>query len=266
MSKLKTIKMDLNIRNKFFIVGGTGSGFGRAVSKALASEGAKVLAISRTERKLTELKSLFPENIEILAGDLSGSDVLEEVAYLASKQELTGVFFNAGGPPAGTFDEISMKQWDDAYQSVVRWKIELTKLLLPQLKQQQYGRLLFLESVSVKQPVENLVLSNSFRSAMAGFVKTLSQEIAQFNITANILAPGFHDTAAIQRLVTKKSEQTGLNESEIRNQFTKDVPVGAMGNPDDLASLAVWLLSPHSRYITGQTITHDGGLTRGLFG
>ncbi len=266
LKQLKIESMDLNIKNEFFIVGGAGSGFGNAVSKALASEGARVLAISRTESKLTELKNQFPQNIEVLAGDLTRSNVLEEVASLASKQKLTGVFFNAGGPPAGTFDEISMSQWDEAYQSVVRWKIELTKLLLPQLTEQRYGRLLFLESVSVKQPVENLILSNSLRSAMVGFVKTLSQEIARLNITANILAPGFHDTAAIQRLITKKAEQTVLSEEEIKNHFTKDVPVGEMGNPDDLASLAVWLLSPHSRYITGQTITHDGGLTRGLFG
>jgi len=266
LKQLKIESMDLNIENDFFIIGGAGSGFGNAVSKALASEGARVLAISRTESKLTELRNLFPENIEVLAGDLTSSNVLKEIASLASGQKLTGTFFNAGGPPAGTFDEISMNQWDDAYQSVVRWKIELTKLLMPQFKEQGYGRLLFLESVSVKQPVENLILSNSLRSAMIGFVKTLSQEIAQHNITANILAPGFHNTAAIQRLITKKAEQTGKSEKEIKSQFTKDVPVGSMGNPDDLASLAVWLLSPHSRYITGQTITHDGGLTKGLFG
>jgi len=216
LKQLKIESMDLNIENDFFIVGGAGSGFGNAVSKALASEGARVLAISRTESKLTELRNLFPENIEVLSGDLTSSNVLKEIASLASGQKLTGIFFNAGGPPAGTFDEISMNQWVDAYQSVVRWKIELTKLLMPQFKEQGYGRLLFLESVSVKQPVENLILSNSLRSAMIGFVITLSQEIAQHNITANILAPGFHNTAAIQRLVTKKSEQTGLNESEIR--------------------------------------------------
>ena len=268
MKQLKIESMDLNIKNKFFIVGGAGSGFGNAVSRVLASEGAMVLAISRTENKLTELKNLFPENIEVLTGDLTNSDVLNEVASLASGKELTGVFFNAGGPPAGTFNEITMNQWDEAYHSVVRWKIELTKLLLPQLIQQRYGRLLFLESVSVKQPVENLILSNSLRAAIVGFVKTLSQEVAQHNVTANILAPGFHETNAIQRLITKKAEQTGtgISEEEIKSQFTKDIPVGSMGNPEDLASIAVWLLSPHSRYITGQTITHDGGLTKGLFG
>lgn len=258
--------MELDIRDRFFIIGGAGSGFGRAVAIALANEGAKVLAVSRTKEKLIKLKNQFPHNVEPLVGDLGNETLLAKIAAIASKKKLSGVFVNAGGPPAGTFEEITMEQWDEAYEKVVRWKILLTKLLLPQLKQQQYGRLLYLESVSIKQPVENLILSNSMRSAMAGFVKTLSQEIALSGVTANILAPGFHATAAIERLITKKSEQTGLDEDEIRKQFTKDAPVGTMGDPSDLASLAVWLLSPYSRFITGQTITHDGGLTKGLFG
>jgi len=258
--------MYLDIKNRFFIIGGAGSGFGRAVAIALANEGAKILAVSRTEEKLLELKNQFPNHVEPMVGDLGNETLLKKIAYTASNKRLSGVFVNAGGPPAGTFEEITMKQWDEAYEKIVRWKILLTKLLLPQLKEQHYGRLLYLESVSIKQPVENLILSNSMRSAMAGFVKTLSQEIAQYGITANILAPGFHATAAIERLIIKKREQTGLDENEIRKQFTKDAPVGTMGDPSDLATLAVWLLSPHSRFVTGQTITHDGGLTKGLFG
>ena len=258
--------MNLNICNEFFIVGGAGSGFGKAVALALAYEGANVLAVSRTESKLMEIKNKYPDNIELFVGDLTNNQVISEIAAIAVGKKLSGVFFNAGGPPAGTFEDISLQQWDEAYQSVVRWKIALTKLLLPQLKQQQYGRLLFLESVSVKQPVENLMLSNSMRAAVTGFVKTLSQEVAGYQITANVMAPGFHNTAAIKRLIDIKNEQTGLDKEQIQSIFTKDIPVGRMGKPDDLASLAIWLLSPHARYITGQTITHDGGLTKGLFG
>ncbi len=258
--------MDLNIENSFFIVGGAGSGFGKATALALASEGAQVLAVSRTGNKLEALKNLYPHNIQLLAGDLTKSNVLSEIAVVAAGNKLSGVFFNAGGPPAGTFEEVSMKQWDDAWHSVVRWKIELTKLLLPQLIKQQYGRLVYLESISVKQPVENLILSNSLRAAVVGFTKTLSNEVADKNITVNVLAPGYHDTAAIQRLITKKSQQNNLAENIVKEQFTNDIPVKKMGNPDDLAKLAVWLLSPHARYITGQTISHDGGLARGFFG
>lgn len=258
--------MNLHLENNFFIVGGAGSGFGKATALALAAEKAQVLAVSRTGEKLYELKSLYPNNIELLVGDLTNSLTLSKIATIAAKNRLSGVFFNAGGPPAGTFEEISMKQWDNAYETVVRWKIELTKLLLPQFKKQQYGRLVYLESVSVKQPVENLILSNSLRAAMVGFVKTLSNETAIHNITANVLAPGYHDTAAINRLIIKKSQQSGMSETETKALFAGDIPVSSMGDPDDLASLATWLLSPQSHYVTGQTISHDGGLIRGLFG
>jgi 3-oxoacyl-[acyl-carrier protein] reductase len=258
--------MDLNLNNQYFIVCGAGSGFGKSVALALAGEKANVLAISRTENKLLKLKEKFPENIELLTGDLTNESILTEIADKVKGNKLSGVFFNSGGPPAGTIDEITMQQWDKAYLSVVKWKIALTGLLLPQLKRQQYGRLVYLESVSVKQPVENLVLSNAMRAAVTGFVKTLSQEVAKFNISANVLAPGYHKTAAIERLIVKKREQTGMEENEIEKLFTKEIPAGKMGNPDDLASLALWLLSPQSRYVTGQTITHDGGLVKGLFG
>ena len=233
---------------------------------ALAAEKAQVLAVSRTGEKLVELKKQYPNNIQLLVGDLTSKLILSEIVALSAGKRLSGIFFNAGGPPAGTFEEISMKQWDEAYHAIVRWKIELTKRLLPQLKKQQYGRLVYLESISVKQPVENLMLSNSLRAAMVGFVKTLSSEVAKDNITANVLAPGYHDTAAMKRLIIKKSQQSGMSEAEVKTLFTGDIPTGTMGNPDDLASLATWLLSPRSQFITGQTISHDGGLAKGLFG
>jgi len=258
--------MNLHMENNFFIVGGAGSGFGKATALALAAEKAQVLAISRTGEKLSELQKQYPDNIQLLTGDLTSGITLSEIASIAAGKNLSGVFFNAGGPPAGTFDEISMQQWDEAYNTVVRWKIELTKLLLPQLIKQQYGRLVYLESISVKQPVENLILSNSLRAAMVGFVKTLSNETAKHNITANVLAPGYHNTAAMKRLIVKKSQQSGMSEKDTQTLFTGDIPVGTMGNPDDLASLAIWLLSGQSRFVTGQTISHDGGLARGLFG
>ncbi len=258
--------MNLQIENKFFIVCGAGSGFGAATALALAAENAQVLAVSRTGEKLSALKNKYPKNIQPFAGDLTNSLTLSEIAVTASEKKLSGVFFNAGGPPAGTFNEITLNQWDEAWKLVIRWKIELTKLLIPQLIKQQYGRLVYLESVSVKQPVENLMLSNSLRAAMVGFVKTLSNETAKHNITANVLAPGYHRTAAINRLIAKKSQQNNITEKEAEKLFTAEVPVGTMGNPDDLATLATWLLSPLSRYVTGQTISHDGGLARGFFG
>jgi 3-oxoacyl-[acyl-carrier protein] reductase len=134
------------------------------------------------------------------------------------------------------------------------------------MMQAGYGRFLYIESSSVKQPLENLVLSNSFRVAVAGFVKTLSREIAASGVTLNILAPGSHNTPAIERIYQKKSEQTKMDPETVRKQAAEQIPVGFLGDAADLASLALWLLSPASKYITGQTISVDGGQVRGIFG
>jgi 3-oxoacyl-[acyl-carrier protein] reductase len=141
--------------------------------------------------------------------------------------------------------------------------VKLTQELLEKFKDQNYGRILYIESVAVKQPIENLILSNSLRMAVVGFVKTLSQEVAHQGITLNILAPGYHATPAMERLFANKSMLLGISPEDARKEFEKETKVGFLGDPKDFASLAVWLLSPHSRFITGQTISVDGGLIKG---
>lgn len=258
--------MNLEIANRFFIVGGAGSGFGRAISEALASEGAMVLAISITERKLISLVKKFPDKIEYLCGDIMTEEMHQKIFEWAEKKQISGIVFNASGPPAGGMNDINMQMWDNAWKTVVRWKIALAMKLLALLKKQQYGRMLFIESVSVKQPIKNLILSNALRPAVVGFVKTLSQEVAGDGITANILAPGYHSTAAMDRLFVKKAEMEGISTEDAKLSFENEIPVGAIGKPEEMAGLALWLLSPLSRYVTGQTITHDGGLVSFLFG
>ncbi len=258
--------MNFKVENKLFIVGGAGSGFGRSIASVLASEGADVLAISRTEEKLISLVSDFPNKIEYLCGDIMKQDVQDKILTLTADKQISGVVFNASGPPAGGFADINMQMWDEAWETVVRWKIAFAESLLPILKKQKYGRMLFIESVSVKQPIKNLVLSNAFRPAIVGFAKTLSREVATDGITVNILAPGYHSTAAMQRLFVKKAETEGITIKEAQMAFENEIPIGAMGKPEEMASLALWLLSPLSRYVTGQTITHDGGLVSSLFG
>lgn len=257
--------MDLKIKDQYFLVGGAGSGFGKAVSLALAAEGAKILAVSRTEEKLDALKKEFPDKIDILSADLSKDETHQQIEEYYKNKTLSGIFVNAGGPPAGSFNEVSIKQWDEAWQTIVRWKISLIYKLLPLMQKNNYGRILFLESISVKQPVPNLILSNTLRPAIMGFAKSLSAEVASQGITINLLAPGFHRTAAMDRIVRKKSELENISFEEAEKILEKQIPVGKMGNPEDLATLSAWLLSPHSRYVTGQTISHSGGLVKGMF-
>lgn len=256
--------MNLQMHDQLFIIGGATSGFGKAIAEALLAEGARIIAVARGEEKLKTLQAAAPERVEILAGDLSDSAVIRQLEAVVGDRQLHGLVINAGGPPAKTVLETTLEDWDNAYRSLLRWKVELTQALVPKMMERQYGRVIYIESSSVKQPLENLVLSSSLRVAVVGMVKTLSQEIAKSGVTLNILGPGSHDTPAIDRIYRKKSEQTGLPVEEVREKAIAQIPVGALGLPADFASLALWLLSPHSRYVTGQTITLDGGSVKSM--
>jgi len=147
---------------------------------------------------------------------------------------------------------------------LLRWKVHLVQQLLPLFKKNREGRILFSESVSVKQPIPNLVLSNALRMAVAGMAKTLSGEIAEAGINVNVLGPGYHETAAMKRLFAKKSEITGITEAEARKYFDDQTATHTMGSAEDFASLAAWLLSPLSAYVTGQVLIVDGGLVKSV--
>ena len=258
--------MDLLIKNQLFLVGGATSGFGKAIAEALIKEGANIIAVARNNDALQALKAAAPEQVETIAGDITQIEIIEKITAIIGTRQLHGMLINAGGPPAKTVLETTLEDWDSAYKNILRWKVAITQSFVPKMKDHHYGRIVYIESSSVKQPLENLVLSNSLRLAVVGFVKTLSQEIAKTGITLNVMGPGSHDTPAIERIYKKKAEQTGLSAEETRQQGIQQIPVGALGRPEDFASLAVWLLSPASRYITGQTITVDGGMVKGIFG
>lgn len=258
--------MNLEIKNQLFIVGGATSGFGKAIAEALIAEGANIIAIARGEEKLLILQSAAPNQVEILAGDLATPTILQLLIEKVGKRQLHGILVNAGGPPAKTVMETTLEDWDNAYQSLLRWKVALTKAFVPSMMEHGYGRILFIESYTVKQPLENLVLSNSLRVAVVGMVKTLSQEISKSGVTLNVIGPGSHNTPAINRIYQKKSEQTGMPFEKVKSVAIEQIPVGVLGEASDFASLAIWLLSPVSRFITGQTITVDGGAVKGIMG
>lgn len=258
--------MNLEISNQLFIIGGASSGFGKAITLALVKEGANIMAVARGEEKLKELKQQAPDQIEILPGDLSEETTLNALLNKIENRTIHGMVVNAGGPPAKMVLETSLEDWDQAYKQILRWKVALTKAIVPKMINNGYGRIVYIESVSVKQPVENLVLSTSLRLAVVGMVKTLSQEIARSGVTLNILGPGSHNTPAINRLYVKKAEQTGMSFEEAKKAGIDQIPVGKLGEAEDFAGLAVWLLSPQSKFITGQTITVDGGAVKGIMG
>ncbi|MGM0408888.1 MAG: SDR family oxidoreductase [Bacteroidota bacterium] len=258
--------MDLQIKNQTFIVTGVTSGFGRSVAERLIKEGANVIGVARRKELLSELKYTYDSRFDYLAIDITEKNAVDQLIEKAGVTKISGVFVNAGGPPAKSFLETEITDWDDAYKKMLRWKVDLAQKIVPRLIDQNYGRIVFLESGSVKQPIENLVLSTSLRMSVVGMAKTLSQEIADKGVTVNVLAPGSHNTNAIERLINKKTETAGISYKEAKAMFEKNTKVGFMGDPDDLASIAVWLLSPLSKFVTGQTISVAGGSILGVFG
>jgi 3-oxoacyl-[acyl-carrier protein] reductase len=257
--------MDLQLKNRLYVVTGATSGFGKAIAESLIREQAHVIINARRKEKLLEFQEKYPEQIEIICGDITSDATISSLVNKIGDRQLSGMVVNAGGPPAMSFLNSYLSDWDEAYKNVLRWKVKLTKELLPVLQKDKSGRVVYIESASVKQPIENLVLSNSLRLAVVGFVKTLSTEIASTGVTMNIIAPGYHDTAAMERLFAKKSEVMNISKANARTDFENEIPTGKMGSPDDLASLACWLLSPYSKFITGQTISVDGGLIKSVF-
>ena len=266
MNSKQNIMEQKQAKEGMYIVCGASSGFGNAVAKSLLDAGFSVIAVARNEDTLQNLQKEYSGQVEYVAGDLTEPSTLRRIVEKSDKAFLNGIFLNSGGPPAKSIEETAMEDWDDAYSSLMRWKVDLTKLLLPKFKEQQYGRILFLESASVKQPIENLVLSTSMRLAVVGYAKTLSEEMAHKGITVNILAPGYHDTRALNRLLEKKSKNENISLEEAKERMKKQTKVGFIGDPVKLASLAKWLLSEESEYITGQTISVDGGVIKGIHG
>jgi 3-oxoacyl-[acyl-carrier protein] reductase len=250
--------MDLQLKNLKYLVTGASSGLGNAVAKALLENDALVILVARKIKLLHEIREQWPSQVTVMAGDVTDPKFIKKLKN-SLPNDLYGAFFNAGGPPTATIAETTMNDWDTAYELILRWKIELSKAILPIFQANKRGRFLFSESASVNRPIPNLVLSNSFRMAIVGYVKTLVNEITHEDITANVIAPGYHDTSALNRLFHKMAEQETVSISEARQRLEAKVPVGRLGRPSEFASLAVWLLSPLAGYASGQVFTIDGG-------
>ena len=258
--------MDLQLSGKTFAVGGASGGLGKAVAERLLQEGARVVGYARSREKLARFGGEYGDRFIAHPTDTSDGIAVRKLGEALVDLKIDGCVFNTGGPPTGTIAEVSMKDWDEAYASTFRWKVALTTQLLPMLRQRGGGQLLYLESLSIKQPIDNLVLSNAMRAAVAGFVKTLSREEGSNGVRPNILAPGYHATDRITSILDRAAQLQNEDRASVEKAFLAAVPEGTMGQPGDFAGVAAFLLSPFAKYISGQTVTVDGGLVRHITG
>lgn len=256
--------MDLEIRGRRALVLGASAGIGRAVALALAREGVRLALAARDEKRLEAVArqalELGATEVRPFRFDLADPDSI--AAALNTVDDTMGtldiVVLNGGGPKAGRFTEMAIGDWDAAYRLLFRSMLVLLQRAVLPMRARKWGRIVALTSTSVKQPIDTLVLSNAFRTGLVAALRTLAVEVAADGVTVNCIATGRIDTDRLRELY-------GNDESKLRDAGA-EVPIGRIAAPDEFAPMAAFLCGEPARYVTGQTISVDGGLVRGLFG
>jgi 3-oxoacyl-[acyl-carrier protein] reductase len=253
--------MDLKIKGKKALVTACSSGIGRAVAESLAQEGAELFLCARRENILKEMSEDFSKKYGITAHykrtDLSKADDIKELLNYAKDVEL--LFINAGGPKSGEFDSVTEKDWYDSFELNMMSAVRLINGVLPNMIEKKFGRIVILTSISVKQVMDNLILSNSIRNGITGMLKSVSKEVAKYNITVNGVAPGWTKTSRVENLFKAKAEKLSTTPEEIERELLKDIPAQRMARPEEIANVVTFLLSEKASYINGVTINVDGG-------
>jgi 3-oxoacyl-[acyl-carrier protein] reductase len=262
--------METGLKGRVAVVAGSSQGIGRAIAMALAAEGAHVALCARREEVLqtvaAEVRSRF--GVEAFCHAL---DVADDAA-VRDFVEATHTHFhridvcvpNAGGPPAKPFLATTMDEWERAWQLNLRSAISFCKAVLPHMQQRKWGRIVTLTSYTVKQPVPELVLSNTIRAGVMGLVRSLAGQFGRDGITINNVGPGFTATDRSRSLLDTRAKNRGVTVDVVQAELEKEIPVGRMASPEEVAATVVWLASESSASITGQTILVDGGSYKGL--
>ena len=263
--------MDLGLGGKTALVCAASQGLGRAVAAELAAEGTSLILCSRGEGALKAACDSISEQSDVpvlgVAGDLSVRADVERVVETGLKRfgQIDILVTNVGGPPAGRFDALSREQWDVAHRLLLTSVLDLTRLVLPGMKERGWGRILNITSIASKQPVDNLILSNSLRAAVTGFAKTLANEVAADGITVNNILPGYTRTERVEQLADTIAKKDGVTPDEVTARWEAEIPMRRLGEPHEFAALAAFLVSERASYITGSSIAVDGGWIRSLF-
>ena len=265
--------MNLNLENKNAIVCASSQGLGKAAAIDLAKEGVNLAICSRDQEKIDKAKEEILQktdhNIKVIAlkADL---DSLEDIQiFLQEVEQSLGVVDilvnNTGGPPPSTFEQISDEDWQNAFNSTMMSAIRLSRAMIPKMKENSWGRIINISSVSVKTPVNGLFLSNSLRMGVLGWAKALADELAAYGITVNTVCPGYTRTERVEAILESQSSSSGLSKEEIEKTIADNIPMKRVGEAEDLAGLITFLASEKANYMTGLAVQVDGGSARTFY-
>lgn len=263
--------MDLNLNNKSVVVTAASKGLGKATALEFAKEGANVFISSRNEKLLQETQEEIQEqtgnqNIDYVVCDITRPDSIKGLMSQAAEKNGTidVLVNNAGGPPAGTFDKFDDEAWQKAFELNLLSFVRTIREVLPYMRKQQRGHIINFASSSIKQTLDNLLLSNTFRAGIVGLAKSLSQELAGDNILINTVGPGRIATDRVAQLDEMRAQKLNVSYQELREKTEKSIPIGRYGQPEEFAKMAVFLCSGSNTYVTGQSFVIDGGMVKAL--
>ena len=262
--------MDLGLKGKVAFVAAASRGLGRAVAEELAAEGASLVLCARSAETLRTVSEQIVKTtgspVFHIVADVSNAEDVERAVQAGIEKfgRIDVLITNAGGPPAGRFENLSREMWEAATRLTLNSVLELTRAVLPGMKERNWGRILNITSIAVKQPVENLMLSNSLRAAVTGFARTLANEVAAHGITVNNILPGYTRTERVKELAQAAAEREDISAEAANAKWEAEIPMRRLGEPREFAALAAFLVSERASYITGTSIPVDGGWIRSL--
>jgi len=262
--------MDLGLKNRVALVAASSQGLGLATADAFAAEGCRVAMCARNQQSLTAAadKIRNQHHVDVLAEAFDVTDASAVSRFVAAVAEKFGsvdiCVTNAGGPPAKGFLAASLEDWQHAVEANFFSTVYFAREVIPHMQKKRWGRIITITSITTKQPVTDLVLSNAVRAAVVGLVKSLANEFGKDGILVNNVGPGFTATDRLKELAKARSSATGKSQQEIFEAWAADAPLKRLGEPRELADAIVWLASERASYITGQTLLVDGGMYKGL--
>src|SRR5256886_5040616 len=262
--------MDFGLKDRIALVAAASRGIGYAAALELAREGARVFICSRDERRASEAAQKIHEatgaNVAGIAADVTNGRESEQFVNVALERagRVDICVTNAGGPPATVFADTDIEMFRHAFEQNALSAIRFAKLVLPGMLERQWGRIINITSVSVKQPIDGLLLSNTVRAGLTGFAKTLSNEVASQGVTVNNVAPGYTLTERQDELAEVRGKAAGKSKQEVIDSWATQAPIQRMAAPEEIAAAVAFLASERASYITGVTLQVDGGWVRGL--